>query len=146
MYTGRYYPGPAVDYNLGELGWHTSLGDTPSDGGAALLQQLHQIALQINAAKAAGDTQQVTDLLAQFQQVASDYRAAGDPADQLTTFDQFVLDTGNWVQQSVNALPGAISALPSAIGSGLLQAAIPWAIGFAVYIWLVKGKGRRALG
>ena len=136
LYEGRYYPGPASDFNLGQV-------DGTSDSTSqALLATLHGIAVAINQAKLNNDPATVQSLLINFQQVADAYRAAGGDSTQLTVFDQFVLDTGNWISQTVGALPGAISAVPSAIGKGLIGAALPFVLLYIGYLFLSGPKFR----
>jgi hypothetical protein len=134
LWSGRYYPGPASDFNLGDA--------TTDSTSQALLATLHGIAVAINQAKLNGDTETVQNLLVNFQQVADAYRAAGGDSNQLTAFDQFILDTGNWVAQTVGALPGAISAVPSAIGKGLIGAALPFVLLYVGYLFLSGPKFR----
>lgn len=132
-----------------------------------LLHQLHQIALvivalrnqangilsQVANADSTPDLDALTGLMQQiavqvqnFRNVAAQRQAMNPFA--LSSFDQAVLDIGTWAQGVVQALPGAISAIPNALvnaagqiagnaGSALLGASVPWLIGGGLVLMLV---------
>jgi hypothetical protein len=105
-----------------------------------LVQQMHAIATAIYQAKQRNDKVDAANLLTKFQELANEYRARG--ASDLTPFDNFVLATGAWIEQSVDAIPNALAALPVAVGSGLIKAAIPFALLYAGYLWLTSSRRR----
>lgn len=91
----------------------------------ALLRQLHATALAIYqaqrdvlAADARGDMPYVSARLVDLQRMrdlfvdtAARFRA-NDP-EALTAMDQVILSVGTWIQEAVDAAPGAIAALPN---------------------------------
>lgn len=118
----------------------------------ALLRQLHGLALTIYqaqqdvlAAQARGDVayvgarlQDLRRLRDLFADTARRFQA-NDPA-VLGALDRFILGAGTWIEQSVDALPGAIAAIPNAIlkalgdianeaGKQATGAILPWLIG-----------------
>jgi len=121
-----------------------------------LLQQLHALAVSIYAAQqaaiqlsqtgqaAAARTKvlEVSSLRDQFQAVATQFQG-NDPTTKLSWIESGLLSVGTWIEQALAALPGAIAALPKAIGEGLLMGAVPWVIGAVVAFWLMK-QARRA--
>ena len=102
-----------------------ALGEVRTDD-PFLLQQMHALAISIGQAKDRGDKAAVIALRNRFEQLAAQYRANG--GDGLSAVDNFILAVDQWVQTSVDAIPGAIAALPVAIGKGLITAAIPFAV------------------
>jgi hypothetical protein len=123
-------------YGLGE----TILESDPKK----LLTELHATAIAINQAMARNDVASVRAMRAHFQDVANRYTSLGAAADasEFSWLDNFLLSTGSWVERSLAALPGAISALPQAIGEGLLKAAVPFAL-LAVGFIVLKNKALR---
>lgn len=115
----------------------TLVEDTARD--TFLVQQMHALAIAIYQAKQRNDRIGVENLLAAFQQLADEYRARG--ATDMTSFDNFVLSVGNWVETSVDKIPQAIAALPKAVGAGLIQAAIPFIV---LYLGFLFVTSRRA--
>lgn len=113
-----------------------AIEDTSRD--TYLVRQMHAIAVAIYQAKQRGDKADAANLLTQFQELADEYRARG--ASDMTPFDNFVLATGQWISDSVDAIPSALAALPTAVGSGLIQAAIPFALLYVGYLWLVSPR------
>ena len=103
-----------------------------------LVQQMHAIAIAIYQAKQRGDKADAANLLVKFQQLADEFRARG--TSDMTPFDNFVLATGDWIQTSVDALPAAIAALPTGIGKGLIEAAIPFALLYVGFLWLTSPR------
>lgn len=127
---------------LGEVYNPTTMGPAPTAStsyrtDAYLVQQLHALALAISQAKQRGDVQGVQNLLPSFQALADEYRERGPIG--VSPFDKFLLATGEWVQQTLNALPNAVAAVPLAIGQGLLKAAVPFAL-LAGGLLYFKGK------
>jgi hypothetical protein len=105
-----------------------------------LVQQMHAIATAIYQAKLRGDKTDAANLLSQFQELANEYRSRG--ASDMTPFDNFVLATGQWIQQSVDAIPNALAALPTGVGLGLIKAALPFAALYLGYLWLTSPRRR----
>lgn len=97
-------------------------------GEQQLWQQLHTIAAGIyNArqaalqAQAAGDTatyQQMLDQLSslkdQFADQVDQIRTVTAGSVDLSLWDQAILELGDWITQSYQALPGALAAIPKA--------------------------------
>lgn len=117
-------PFAPIDQGLGEL------------TAKEQLDAMHATAVAIYNAKAAGDVEEVTRLRDVLRQQSRAYLQGSGVSDQLGWVDKLILDTGNWIQSSVNALPGAIAALPSSVGVGLIRAAIPWVAGYFAIKWL----------
>jgi hypothetical protein len=116
------------------------LGATLTDDSARdtfLVQQMHALAIAIYQAKQRGDRAGVENLLSRFKLLADEYTSRG--ANPSST-DQFILAVGNWVEKSIDAIPAAIAALPKAVGSGLIQAAIPFALLFVGYKFLTSSR------
>jgi hypothetical protein len=126
--------GGLFDDVIGGASWTQQNTDT------YLVRKMHTIAQAIYDAKQANDKVKASVLLEQFQAVANQYRANGGT--ELTAVDNFVLAVGNWIESSIDAIPAAIAALPKAIGFGLLQAAVPFAILFGGYV-LLRNWGRK---
>ena len=120
------------------------LGDALDDstsvdtGADPLLQQLHSLAVQIIAQRNAANAilsnvsnadasvdwdglntalANIVSLQQQFKSVAAQ-RTAQNPY-ALSAFDNAILAVGDWAQATLNALPGAIAAVPDAIVNGL---------------------------
>lgn len=134
--------------------WTTEIG--PYRGAAlgalatdpqVILRQLHGLAIAIyqaqqRAAQNPGvEVTNVRNLLAQFQVVARRFLEASEGADptKLGALDRFVLATGTWIEQSVQVLPRALSAIPrafvdaigestGAVGWATLRALVPFAL------------------
>lgn len=102
-----------------------------------LVRELHATAVALFQAKQRGDVTGVRNLLEHFKAVADAYRKTG--ASDLTTFDRLILSTGDWVEKAVAAVPGAVAAIPRAIGSGLLQGALPFLLLFGLWA-VVSGR------
>lgn len=102
-----------------------------------LVREMHRLADAIYQAKQRNDKVAAESLLDQFKAVASEYGARGN---DLTATDRFVLAVGDWIEKSIDAIPSAIAALPKAIGSGLFQAAIPFALLYLGFIYLSSRK------
>lgn len=116
-----------------------------------LYQRLHGLALSlyqaqqdVRAASQRGDQayavarmEDVKQLRNLFAETADEFRQ-NDPSAQVSTFDRFLLGVDAWISQALAALPGAIAAIPRAIGSGLLSAAVPWLLGAVVLVALLK--------
>jgi len=105
-----------------------------------LVQQMHALALSIYQAKQRNDRTTVAALLQRFEMLADEYRSHGDA--DLTATDRFILAVNDWIETSVDAIPSAIAALPTAIGKGLISAAIPFAVLFAGYV-VLRNWGRK---
>jgi hypothetical protein len=103
-----------------------ALGEVRTDD-PFLLQQMHALAISIGQAKDRGDKAAVIALRNRFEQLAAQFRANGG-TEGLSAVDNFILAVDQWIQTSVDAIPGAIAALPVAVGKGLIMAAIPFAV------------------
>lgn len=115
------------------------LGETVNvtgDVDTFLVRQMHALAIAIYDAKQRNDKTTVAALLERFKALADEYRARG--AGDMTGTDRFILATGQWIEGVVTAIPSAISALPKAVGSGLLQAALPFALLYLGFIALKR--------
>lgn len=98
-----------------------------------LVREMHRISQLIYNAKQANNVPEVQRLLAEFQPLADEYRERG--AIGVSPFDKFILTTGEWVQQTVNAVPGVISG----IGVGAIKSLWPFAlIGAAILYFKSK--------
>lgn len=121
------------------------LGDATSDArDTYLVQQLHALALAIGQAKDRNDKADAASLLIRFKALAEEYRNAG--AGDMTAYDNFVLAVGDWIESSIDAIPGAIAALPVAVGKGLLMAAVPFiamGLGYLLFKSATYNVGRR---
>lgn len=107
-----------------------------------LLKQLHALAVSIYAAQqeavqlsrsgqpelARKRVLDVSALRDQFQAVAEAFRKNDPSGTQLSWIESGLLSLGTWIEQSLAALPGAIAALPKAIGEGLAMGAVPWVL------------------
>lgn len=113
------------------------LGETASEAHTRLIRELHDVAVAINVAKQAGDVERVQYLRGRFDVIASEYRGL-DSGDKLTGFDSFLLATDKWIRDSLNALPGAISAIPAKTFEGVLRGVLPWALGYAGLLYLMR--------
>ncbi len=134
MYAGRWgYTGPAVDFNLGDEAsdLQAAVNAAQQDRLSQVLSQMAVMRDQLQAAKASGDTVQYAQLQQAYLQL-NDARAklvAGITSDSdLTAIDKLILDTGNYIDQVVSALPGAIAAVPAGIGKGIIGAIWPFAL------------------
>jgi hypothetical protein len=103
-----------------------------------LVKQMHALAIAIYDAKQRGDKAAVEALLARFVALANEYRARG--AGDMTGTDTFILKVGQWIEDSVTAIPSAISALPTAVGEGLIRAAVPFALLYVGFLWLTSPR------
>jgi hypothetical protein len=103
-----------------------------------LVNQLHALAISIGQAKARNDVADVQNLQAAFKQLAAEYAAIG--SGDVTAFDRAILSTDAWIRSALDAIPGAVAAIPSAIGMGLLKAAAPF-----VALALLLGFARKKL-
>jgi hypothetical protein len=101
---------------------------------------MHALALAIYQAKQRNDRAAVIALRDRFELLANEYRSHG--TNDLTPVDNFLLAVDKWVETAVDAIPAAIAALPTAVGSGLIKAAIPFAILFGGYV-LLRNWGRK---
>jgi hypothetical protein len=124
----RYFPTSLQQPGLGETVNVTGNRDT------FLVQQMHAVATSIYQAKQRGDKITVSALLDRFKALADEYRGLG--AGDLSGTDRFILATGQWIEDSVTAIPSALSALPQAVGSGLIRAAIPFALLWVGFVYL----------
>lgn len=124
-------PGTAVTLN--ESGLQAELNRA--------LDQMHRINLSIGEARKRGDTATVDTLLAIYKTWLARYKEVAKQLGQadFSAFDRFVLNTGTYVSDAVNALPDAAAALPAAIGKGLLKGALPFALLAAAYLFF-RGK------
>jgi hypothetical protein len=114
------------------------LGETANVGGnldTFLVQQMHALAISISQAKVRNDKATVQALLDRFKALADEYRARGDV--DLSGTDNFILRVGQWIDDSVTAIPDAVSALPRAISAGVFRAVLPFAL---MYVGLVLLK------
>jgi hypothetical protein len=146
-----------MSYSLGEV---TPLELQPGESEAAFLarlrkvkdqavigdlqekyvKQLHAASVAINQARDRNDPIGVRGLLPVFKIYRNRYQAAGASTLELSAFDKFILDTGNWANAAIAALPNAIAALPKAIGWGLLKGAFPFLLAGAAFL-VLKKKG-----
>jgi len=106
-------------------------GDTSSSDPRFWYSQLHALALAIyqaqrraEAAKASGaldlaraEVSNVVNLRRSFQDVNGKFQAAMEVNDPtaMTAVDNIVLKTGTWVERFMDALPGALAAIPNAV-------------------------------
>lgn len=107
---------------------------------AQYVREMHNLANQIYAAKQRNDRVAVAALAEQFRVVADQYRALGSA--DMSAIDRFLIAVDQWIETSIDAIPGAIAALPRAVGSGLIQAAIPFALLYLGYIFLSRQRTR----
>jgi hypothetical protein len=115
-------------------------GEVASDArDQFLLQQMHALAIAIYQARQRNDKVDTQALLNRFKLLADEFRSRGG---DLTPFDNFVNAVGTWIATSVDAIPQAIAALPVAVGKGLIQAVIPYAI-LAVAFLVFKQQLRK---
>lgn len=128
----RYFPHSLTQPGLGETVNVTGSVDT------FLVKQMHALAIAIYDARQRGDKQTVALLLDRFKALADEYRARG--AGDLSGTDRFILATGQWIEDSVTAIPSAISALPKAVGVGLIQAALPFAALYVGFLLLKRAR------
>jgi hypothetical protein len=103
---------------------------------------LHGLAVSISTEKARGNVAGVKAMLPYFQSIVAKMNDVNRQLynAEFTDFDQFIADTGTWIQDTVQALPGAIAAVPAAIGKGLLQGVWPFALLFAGYLFVRSGS------
>lgn len=129
MYTGGF---GAVDTTTLEAEWQR------------LRNILHGLAVSIATERERGNVAGVQAMLPYFKDTVAKMtdinRQLYKSESELTGFEQFVVDTGDWIQSSVQAVPGAISALPTAIGAGLIKAAIPFAVLYIGYRYLLSPR------
>jgi hypothetical protein len=118
MYTGRYYPGPAADNNLGDL--------TPA-AQLQLLQGYRELLIAANQAAAMGDADTAAIWRDQAEAVRQQYLNAGGSSEQLTTVDKAVLAVGNAVSTTVGGIGSGLSTLlQPLIVPGLIVLAALW--------------------
>lgn len=124
----------------------TTLGAIDSTALEAEWQRLrnilHGLAVSISTERQRGNVAGVKAMLPYFKDTVAKMNEINRQlynAD-FTDFDQFILSTGDWIASTVQALPGAISAVPTAIGTGLVKAAIPFALLFAGYLFVTSGS------
>lgn len=103
-----------------------------------LLDQMHAIAISIGQARARGDEAGVVNLQEAFRKLEEEYRARSN--DYLTPTDKLILGTGQYVEDVVAAIPGAISAIPKGIASGVFQAALPFVLLYAGFVYLTRKR------
>lgn len=103
--------------------------------------QLHAINLSIVAERQRGNVEGVRALLPIYNTWLGRYKEISRQLGQtdFTSFDRFVASTGDYVSKAVAAIPNAAAALPSAIGQGLVKAAIPFAALGLAWLWF-RGK------
>lgn len=105
----------------------------------SLLQQLHAVAVQIYAARQAGNVAAVQALQVRFNQIAAAIRAEGDQ--DMTAIDRAVLAVGDYVSGVVDVLPSALSALPRAATGAITQTLLSLAFPLLLVLggfWLVS--------
>jgi hypothetical protein len=102
-----------------------------------LITQMHALAISIYQARQRNDKADVEALLQRFNALADEYRSTGS---DMTGVDNFILAVGTWIDTSVDAIPNAIAALPTAVGTGLIKAAIPFAALYLGFIFLRRMK------
>lgn len=125
-------------HSLTQPGLGATLADTPEHSDTYLVQQMHALADAIYQARQRGDKAGVAAMLDRFQALAEEYRSHG--SGDLTGTDRFILATGKWIEDSVTVLPSAISALPVAIGKGLITAALPFALLYVGFLYLTSPR------
>lgn len=103
-----------------------------------LVKQMHAVNVSIGVERERGNTAGVEALLTRYQSLLAQYKAVARQAGELdfSAFDRFVLNTGQYVSDAVAAIPAATSALPKAIGEGLIKAALPFAALWVGYQFL----------
>lgn len=101
-----------------------------------LVQQMHALSQQIYDAKQRKDVAEVQRLLAQFQPLADEYRERGSIG--VSPFDTFIVATGNWINQTLAAVPGAIAAPLGAVGEGLIRGLLPFAAIALAFAYIKK--------
>ncbi len=104
----------------------------------AAFRQMHSINVAIVTEKSRGNVAGVAALLPLYKMWLEKYKTISIQLGQVefTSFDRFVLSTGNYIEQGVAALPGAIGAVPGAILKGLAPFLL---LGGAAYL-AVTGK------
>lgn len=102
--------------------------------------QLHAAGVAISQARDRNDPIGARNLLPVFKLYRDRYHAAGASTLDLGSFDRFILDTGNWINASLAALPNAIAAVPKAISLGLIKGAMPLLVVAGVFL-LARKKG-----
>ena len=118
------------------------LGATVEDATARdtfLVRQMHALATAIYQAKQRNDRTAVVNLTERFKLLANEYSLRGNDS---TATDRFILAVGDWVETAVDAITSAIAALPKAVGFGLIEAAIPFAILFVGYQYITSSRRR----
>ncbi len=119
MYTGRYYPGPASDNNLGDLSPSAQL---------QLLQGYRELLIAANQAAAMGDTDTAAIWRDQAEAVRQQYLNAGGSSEQLTLTDKAVLAVGGAVSTTVSAIGPALGDIVKPlIVPGLIVLGLLWA-------------------
>lgn len=153
---------------LGYAGGRGSTYEADSAEWARLIKQLHGWAVAIQ--QATEDATQATsedekqNAIAQVQIDRSYFRATLDQLKvvgtrlgnrDFTAFDRFILNVGNWIDHSVQALPGAIAAIPKALidaiadvlshaGGAAVKSVLPWVLGIAGLAALVIFGAKQA--
>jgi len=104
-------------------------------------QNMYALNRAIADAKNRGDVADVQSMLSVYKTLLAHYKDVSALLGQkdFSSYDKFVLDTGNYVAKAAAAVPGAIAALPSAVGKGLLKGALPFVALLGLYIFL-RGK------
>jgi hypothetical protein len=103
-----------------------------------LIQQMHALAISIYQAKQRNDKVTVAALATRFRDLAEQFR--GNAQADLTGTDRFLLAVDRWVSTSVGVIPDAISALPVAIGKGVFQAVLPFALMYVGFLYLTSPR------
>jgi hypothetical protein len=106
----------------------------------SLRKQLHALAVSIATERERGNVAGVKAMLPYFQRIAMRMTEINRQLynTEFTEFDNFILSTGEWIEDTVKALPNAIAAVPVGIGTGLIKAAIPFAALWLGYQYLSK--------
>jgi hypothetical protein len=149
------------------------LGDYAADEAewSRLLKQLHGAALSIvqgtqDAARwsqqgMTGEAQmsleQVRTMRGVFASILERMRPVAERLGNvdLSPFDRFLFGVGTWIEQSVNALPRAIAALPNAVldaladflkhaGEQAVGAILPWLLGAGLVFAVILGGVKHA--
>lgn len=105
------------------------------------IKQIHALNVSITTERERGNTAGVAAMLPLYETWLERYKAVSRQLGQaeFTSFDKFVLSTGQYLEDAANALPDAIGALPSKVGQGLIKAALPFAILGLAWLWF-RGK------
>lgn len=104
----------------------SGVASTTDSRDTYLVRQMHRVATLIYAAKQRNDVAEVQRLWVEFKGYSDEYRERGPIG--VNAFDKFVLSTGEWIEASLAAVPGAIAAPFQAVGSGLIRGLAPFAL------------------